>query len=105
MELEVPKGIFQAYIIHYLGPTSCVVGEAKEDLLLQMSGDHGKKFVLLSIVYDKRFHIYKKRKKKKVYIFKKSAHPLFGAWSLHLVHIQFTTSQRPKGFQSTVLHL
>jgi hypothetical protein len=29
------------------------------------------------------------------HILKKSAHPLFGAWSLLLVHVQFTPSQGP----------
>ena len=36
MELEVPKGL-SSVIIHYHGPISFVMGEAKEALLLQMS--------------------------------------------------------------------
>ena len=36
------KDCFQAYIIHYHGPTDFAMGEAKEVLSLQMSEDHGR---------------------------------------------------------------
>ena len=33
---------------------------------------------------------------------KKIAHPLFGAWSLLLVHIWYTPSEWPKGFKNAI---
>ena len=32
----------------------------------------------------------------------KSAHPLSGAWSLLLTHVEFTPSQGPKGFKNVL---
>ena len=36
MELKVPRGLFEAYIIHYHGPPGFAVGEAIEALSLQI---------------------------------------------------------------------
>ena len=35
---------------------------------------------------------------------KLSTNPFFGAWSLLLVHVPFTSNERPKGFQYHIVH-
>ena len=44
------KAYFQTYIIHYHGPMSIAMGEAKEVLSLQMPRDHGKKNVVFPLI-------------------------------------------------------
>jgi hypothetical protein len=78
-----PKTYFHAYIIHRHGPTGFVVREAKEVLSnMSKSRDLEKEMPFLGGCQA-------------CYC---STKPLFGAWLLLLVHVQFTPSEGPKDF-------
>ena len=47
------KVYFQVYIIHCHGPTGFALGEAKEVLLLQILGDHGREISFIYIYNTK----------------------------------------------------
>ena len=70
------------------------------------------------VCVSKHFHSYKERREEEeekvkheeespncpfLYIFLKTNTSIFGAWSLLLVHVRFTPSQRPKGFFNVFL--
>ena len=100
--------------------------EAKEVPLLQKSLDQGKEMLFQYFSFSffsspKRYCNEEERREEKgevkhenriqnfpfletKNIKYKLLHPLFGAWSLHLVHIQFTPSEQPKGFKLCISH-
>ena len=93
------------------------MGEAKEVLLLQMSRDHRRKYRFnifqcfffeggdVSIVMREEGKKVKHEENSQKFLFghilkKRSIYTLFGAWSLLLIHVQFTPSQGPKAFKT-----
>ena len=104
------KAYFHAYIIHCHDPMGFAMGRAKEVISMHMSGDHGRERCQLFFIVMRKWREGEGEKVKHEetlqncpfwHTFKQTlTYPLFGAWSLLLVHVRFTLRQGPKYFKN-----